>query len=119
MKDFDNSKMQGNAGVGSAINYFTQEGYTVSIPLTDSQDYDLLIDDNGSIKKVQVKTSIHSRRAPGFVVGLRTNGGNRSGSGKMKTPDEMDYDILFVLTGDNRRFVIPDDEIDAKHSKEG
>ena len=37
-----NSKRQGNIGIGAAIAWFTVHGYTVSIPLTDSQDYDLI-----------------------------------------------------------------------------
>ena len=30
--------------MGIAIGYFVAQGYTVSVPLTDSQDYDLIID---------------------------------------------------------------------------
>lgn len=33
---------------------FSKIGYTVSVPITDSQDYDLIVD-NGALLKVQVK----------------------------------------------------------------
>ena len=38
------NKQRGNCGLGIAIGYFSTNGYTVSIPLNDTQDYDLLID---------------------------------------------------------------------------
>lgn len=40
-----NPKKQGDAGLGVAIGWFTTHGYTMSVPLTDSQDYDLIVDD--------------------------------------------------------------------------
>ena len=45
------NKHIGNAALGTAIGYFTNAGYTVSIPLTDTQDYDLIVDMNGVLKK--------------------------------------------------------------------
>ena len=45
------NKEIGNASLGTAIGYFTNTGYTVSIPLNDTQDYDLLVDFDGNIKK--------------------------------------------------------------------
>ena len=38
-----NSQSQGNVGMGQAISYYTQKGYTVSIPLNDCQEYDLVV----------------------------------------------------------------------------
>ena len=49
------NKTIGNASLGTAIGYFANIGCTVSIPLNDTQDYDLLVDFDGNIKKVQVK----------------------------------------------------------------
>lgn len=37
-----NTKEQGTIGLGKAIAYFTSRGFVVSIPLNDSQDYDLV-----------------------------------------------------------------------------
>ena len=38
---FITNKEKGNSGLGMAIAYFTTSGYIVSIPLNDTQDYDL------------------------------------------------------------------------------
>ena len=46
-----NSKAQGDIGLSQAIAYFAKEGYTVCIPLTDSQDYDLIVE-NGKLWRV-------------------------------------------------------------------
>lgn len=37
-----NSKEQGDIGMCYAMAYFSKIGYTVSVPITNSQDYDLL-----------------------------------------------------------------------------
>jgi len=38
-----NTKKQGDAGVGMAIGWCVSVGWTVCVPLTDSQEYDLVI----------------------------------------------------------------------------
>ena len=42
--NFNTNKEKGNSGLGMAIAYFSSNGYTVSIPLNDTQDYDLVIE---------------------------------------------------------------------------
>ncbi len=54
--DFNSNKEKGNTGLGIAIAYCAN-GYTVSIPLNDTQDYDLIVDKNNILKKVQVKAT--------------------------------------------------------------
>jgi hypothetical protein len=46
---FRNSKKQGDWGLGSAIAWFTAQGYTVALPITDSQHYDLIVDIEGRL----------------------------------------------------------------------
>ena len=48
MKFFSN-KEKGNSGLGMAIAYFSTNGYVVSIPLNDTQDYDLVIEKEDTI----------------------------------------------------------------------
>lgn len=48
---FKSNKEKGNAGLGIAIAYYSANGYTVSIPLNDTQDYDLMVDKNNVLKK--------------------------------------------------------------------
>ena len=40
-----------------AINYFTCQGYTVSLPLNDTQWYDLVIEKEGILQTVQCKAT--------------------------------------------------------------
>ena len=52
---FNTNKNIGNSSLGMAIAYFTNHNYTVSIPLNDTQDYDLIVEKNGILSKIQVK----------------------------------------------------------------
>ena len=59
-----NTKQQGNVGLGVAIGHFTLNGYIVSVPLNDSQDYDLIVDCR-TLYKVQVKPpNINQKMGP-------------------------------------------------------
>ncbi len=51
-----NSKTKGDLSVIKVIGRFMEKGYSVSIPFGDCQKYDLIVDFNTSLKKVQVKT---------------------------------------------------------------
>lgn len=100
-----NTNFKGNAGIGSAIAYFTSEGLTVSLPLNDTQDYDMIVD-FGELKKVQVKTTTFLTDSGNYKVDLRTTGGNQS----FHTAKLFDYeniDFIYILTESNERFLIP------------
>jgi len=109
-----NTKKQGDAGVGSAVAYFTQCGYTVSIPLTDSQDYDLIVDIDGKLNRVQVKTSRCSEKSGIYKVNLRVLGGNRSGTGKVKHFDSGLVEYVYILVANGDRYFIPTSAIESK-----
>lgn len=106
LRDHRNSRKQGDAGIGAAIAFFTSNGYPVSIPLTDSQEYDLVIDIDGCLKKVQVKTVYHRNKWNWFCVHLRTCGGNRSFS-TYKMFDNSLVDFLFIVTENCDKYFIP------------
>lgn len=103
-----NSTRQGNVGVGSAISWFTLKGYTVSIPLTDSQDYDLVVDIDGSLKKVQVKTTYHKPKKH-YEVNLRV-----SSAKAIKHFDNKKVDYVFALTESGERYLIPSENIQSR-----
>ena len=53
---FNSNKEKGNTGLGIAIAYYSANGYTVSIPLNDTQDYDFIVDkDTGESNILQNK----------------------------------------------------------------
>lgn len=110
LQDQKNSKKQGDVGHGIAIGWFASQGHTVCIPLTDSQDYDLIIDIDDKLYKVQVKTTTFKTKYGIYNVSLTVNGGNRSGKGKIKKFDNTKVDYLFILTNSGIKYLIPTSE---------
>lgn len=102
--NFKNTKKQGDFGLGRAIAYFTQTGDTVSIPLSDSQDYDLVVDIDGVMNRIQVK-SCNRYSDDTYEIDLRISGGN-SGT-TQKFHDELKYDLLFITVGNGDEYLIP------------
>ena len=109
-----NTRVQGNAGLGVAIAYFSRIGVAVGIPLTDTQPYDLMIDNGGELARVQVRTTT-SKRGNQYSVSLKTIGAN---STKVVTKlfDGAAYEWLFVVCGDATAYLIPTGAITARHS---
>lgn len=99
-----NSKKQGDVGLGSAIAYFTLCGVCVSVPLTDSQDYDLVIEVDGELKKLQVRTTDYKNSSGNYVVNMKICGGNSKSSFIQKAGTELVYDYLYVLASDGSRY---------------
>ena len=112
-----NRRQQGDLGEASAIDWFTRHGATVLIPLGNSPDYDLVVDDGNGLLRVQVKTSVFTESTPGgrlrHSVRIATNGGNQSWTGVVRRFDSSRADALFVLTGDGRRWLIPAHAVEA------
>lgn len=99
------TKQQGNVGVSAAILYFTRQGYTVSIPLNDSQDYDLIADIDGKLNRIQVKTTRYVGADKNYVVELRSSGGTKGDV--YHRVSEGSCDLLFVLTANGDEYMIP------------
>jgi hypothetical protein len=93
---FKNSKKQGDAGLGQAIAYFTSKGYDVALPLTDSADWDLIVEIDGELKRVQVKTSIQLTKSGIMKFNANVNGGNKTSKGKTKLISAQGWDLLFL-----------------------
>ena len=103
------NKQIGNAALGTAIGYFTNEGYTISIPLNDTQDYDLVVDINGKLRKVQVKGTSFKTKYGVYQVSLKSSGGTKGTI--YKTIKDTDIDLTFVACGDGQMYLIPKDKI--------
>ena len=110
LREQRNSKKQGDVGHGVAIGWFAQNGYTVCVPLTDSQDYDLVVEKDNGLKKVQVKTTYHQSAGGVFMANLRVCGGNRTGS-TVKKFDRAFADLIFIVTEEGVKYLIPTDEL--------
>jgi hypothetical protein len=109
-----NTKKQGDVGLGVAIAYFTQASFTVCVPLTDSQAYDLVVEKENVVWRVQVKSTTFKSRSGNYFVSLTVKGGNRSGIGKIKKFDGSKVEALFISTGDGSRYLIPSSKIETQ-----
>ena len=120
--DCNNRTKQGNLGEARAIYEYTKMGYTVLKPLTDSDKYDIVIDTGEQLLKVQVKTSRYKAKSyssynkTGYTVNLATRGGNTT-KNTIRSRQDGDYDMLFVLIETGRCWSIPIEAIgDARTS---
>ena len=75
--NFKTNKEKGNTSLGIAIAYFSSNGYTVSIPLNDTQDYDLIVEKNSILKTVQVKSSGYKNKSNHYQVALKSFGSTK------------------------------------------
>ena len=109
---FKSNKEKGNAGLGIAIAYYSTNGYTVSIPLNDTQDYDLIVDKNNVLKKVQVKATSCKTKYNKYQVSLKSCGGTKGET--YKTIIDTKIDEVFIVTDTMEMFIIPIEEIKNK-----
>ena len=105
LKSQKNSKVKGTVGIGHAIAYFTRNGTVVSIPINDSQSYDLVVEIEGQLKKIQVKTSTSEN------IALRTMGGNQSFHTAKKF-DHSSCDYIYGLLDNGESWLIPTNSFD-------
>lgn len=110
--NFSTNKEKGNSGLGIAIAYFASHGYIVSIPLNDTQDYDLIVDKNNVIQKVQVKSTAFKTKYGIYQVALKSCGGTKGKT--YKTLIDTKVDILFIVTEKLESFLIPANTIKNK-----
>lgn len=75
--NFKTNKEKGNTSLGIAIAYYSSNGYTVSIPLNDTQDYDLIVDKDNILKRIQVKSTGCKTKHGNYQVALKSCGRNK------------------------------------------
>lgn len=94
-----NTQRKGDYAVARAIATFTKLGYDVSIPLTESAAYDLILEKEGILKRVQVRFT--STRE----VDLRRIHSNSNGYVIKKTVENA-YDWLYILNSQDNEYLI-------------
>ncbi|OGK16023.1 hypothetical protein A2774_01650 [Candidatus Roizmanbacteria bacterium RIFCSPHIGHO2_01_FULL_39_12c] len=109
-----NTKELGDVAVAQAINYFVSQGYEVCLPIGDKRHYDIVIEKNGKLKKVQVKFAGLYKNKNQCKVGLRITGGNQSYSYAKKYSDNA-FESLFVYTERGERYFLPWDKVDCRN----
>ena len=106
---FSSNKEKGNSGLGMAIAYFSSNGYVVSIPLNDTQDYDLVIEKDGKLAKVQVKATGCKTKNNIYQLSLKSCGGTKGKT--YKTVIETGVELIFILTEIREMYLIPKNQI--------
>lgn len=109
---FSTNKEKGRSSLGIAIGYFSINGYTVSIPLNDTQDYDLIIEKDGKIETVQVKSTDCKTKYGVYQVALKSCGGTKGKT--YKTVINTKVDKLVVITKELNIYIIPIKDIKNK-----
>ena len=98
---FETNKDKGSAGMALGVAYFGANGYTVSIPLNDTQWYDFIVEKDGIFQTVQCKATGSKDGA----ISLKSSGGTKG-----TTYDNVlnhEVDLLFCLDQNKNMFVIP------------
>lgn len=109
---FKTNKQKGLAGLSFAIAYFGSNGYNISIPLNDTQHYDLIIEKDNICQTVQCKATGQKQRNGGYRCELRSMGGTKGKVYKMLKDTAVD--LLFCLTADQTMYVIPVKDINTQ-----
>lgn len=107
---FETNKDKGRAGLAAAIGYFGTHGYTVSVPLNDTQDYDLIVD-NGRLYRISVKATGQKTQYGVSVVSLRNMGGTKGTVYGREQDKDIDY--VFVLNEEKEMWLIPKEKLTA------
>lgn len=107
---------QGNIGLGQAIAFYTSIGIPVMLPLNDTQKYDLVIDKNNTLFRVQVKTTQSMNKNNQYYRVLLKNAGGSSGKSIVRPFDNTSSDILFILTKNGTMYEIPCNVINVKNT---
>lgn len=98
---FETNKDKGRAGMALGIAYFGANGYTVNIPLNDTQWYDFVIEKDGVFQTVQCKATGSADN----TISLRSTGGTNGNAydNVLNHP----IDLLFCLDKEQHMYVIP------------
>ena len=93
--------------------YCLEQGYTISKPLIDNARYDLILDYNNKLYRIQIKTSRWmSEEHEGLVFNCKSQHSVSSGNKIMKyAPDEIDF---FMTEFENQYYLIPCDKVRAE-----
>lgn len=97
-----NRKQIGRIGLTMAINYFTCKGYTVSLPINDTQWYDLIVEKDGLFQTVQCKAT----QTKNGEISLRNMGGT-NGTVYDRVINHSELDFLFCVDKDFNMWNIP------------
>ena len=97
----------GDNGLPIAMAWFARNGYQMSIPVSGSSPYDLIVESpSHGLLKVQVKTSTNNLSSGAYLVKMtRMEYVDGAYSPRPYTCSEVDY--FFITTGNGDMYLIP------------
>lgn len=100
-----------------ALQYFVNKGYIVSKPIDNFNEYDLIIDNNGKLNRVQVKTVYYDNNKKRYLSSCVTSHihGNYRRTNKKYTLNSFDL-YAFVCRPFNCIYIIPIDLLEGRRS---
>ena len=102
---FETNKDKGRACLSMGIAYFGANGYSVNIPLNDTQWYDFVVEKDGKFYTVQCKAT---GSADG-KIDFRSTGGTNGGVYDILKNHPVDF--LFCINQDGIMYCIPGKDI--------
>ena len=97
------NKEIGRIGLSMAINYFTLKGYTISLPLNDTQWYDdMVVEKNGIFQTIQCKATM----TEDDTISIKSCGGTK-GRVYDTILNHSGLDYLFCVNKDLNMWLIP------------
>lgn len=114
LREVPMKKAQGDNCEAFAVFYYASLGHTVSKPLNHSTYYDLIVDVDGVLKKVECKSSTYKANKKSYQVSLCTSGGNQSWNKVVKKIDSTKVDEIFILDGDGYYYIFDSKDLHNK-----
>lgn len=102
---FKTNKDKGRAGMAMGIAYFGTNGYTVSIPLNDTQYYDFIIEKDRKFQTVQCKATGSKNNQ----IYIQSTGGTKGKPYSSILAEKPD--LIFCLDSEQRMFIIPIEDL--------
>ena len=102
---FETNKDKGRAGLSMGIAYFGANGYSVNIPLNDTQWYDFVVEKDGKFYTVQCKATGSTDND----IHLKSCGGTKGSVYDSILNHPLDY--LFCLDKNMNMFLIPMEDL--------
>ena len=103
------TKSIGNIGEAKALCKFIEKGIPVYIPFGDNEKSDLVVDFNGQLKRIQVKTSIKAEDGKMMFSLVSSTSHRQNGVKHIYTNEEIDYFVCYNIERD-KLFIIDVDD---------
>lgn len=101
-----NTKRRGNITEIECMLAFLKLGYNVLTPYGDCERYDFVVDINGKLYKIQVKSANSNHIEEGYIDFKTANKTTRNGSFVRHAYDKSQIDY-FMTSYDNQCYLIP------------